>query len=49
LLREIEGWRDNPKDPGRVSCDLANANITSRRMGALGRIKFDVPRNREHE
>jgi len=28
---------------------LANAKITSRRMGALVRIKFDVPRDREHE
>ena len=32
-----------------MKCELAKARITSQRMGALVRIKFDVPRDREHE
>jgi len=35
--------------PVIVKCELANAEITARRMGVLGRIKFDVPPEGEHE
>ena len=43
----ISGWPDNRKDPGRVCCE--RYCITSQRMGAFGRIKFDVPLFGEHE